>query len=69
MNLDRLIELGFDRSYDAGKGFNHVGCSQCSALSINGTPCHESGCPNTKQECRGCDAIVGRGVRYCEDCA
>jgi hypothetical protein len=21
-------------------------CSQCEALIINGTPCHEQGCPN-----------------------
>jgi hypothetical protein len=69
MKLDRLIELGFDRSYDAGKGVNKVKCSQCEVMIINGTPTHESGCPNVKYECRGCDAIVERRGSYCEDCA
>jgi hypothetical protein len=23
-----------------------VNCDQCQMLSINGTPCHETGCPN-----------------------
>lgn len=69
MKLDRLIELGFDNSHRSEKGVNHVACSQCSALVINETPTHESGCPNTKHECMGCSAIVPRGVKYCEDCA
>lgn len=25
-----------------------VKCDQCEALVINGVPCHEQGCPNTK---------------------
>jgi hypothetical protein len=42
---------GFDKSYvmtDAeGDKSVKVGCSQCEALVISGTPCHETGCPNT----------------------
>jgi hypothetical protein len=49
-------------------------CDQCEMLSINGHPCHETGCPNSYKtwvperqewvrfvECRacGCDAEVG----------
>jgi hypothetical protein len=24
-------------------------CNQCQMLSINGVPCHETGCPNTRK--------------------
>jgi hypothetical protein len=48
-------------------------CDQCEMLSINGTPCHEIGCPNAKKtwvpdrgwvrfvECSvcGCDVELG----------
>lgn len=26
-----------------------VHCDQCQMLSINGIPCHESGCPNSRK--------------------
>ena len=67
--LQRLIALGFDLSKHVPftKQFN-VGCSQCAALVINGTPCHETGCPNTRHECAGCNAIVPKNHRYCDDC-
>jgi len=26
-----------------------VNCNQCEMLSINGIPCHETGCPNSKK--------------------
>lgn len=45
----QLEECGFDRC--TPKPFEksvHVGCSQCSALVINGLACHETGCPNSK---------------------
>jgi hypothetical protein len=29
-------------------------CSQCEALSINGIPTHERGCPNVVPVCREC---------------
>jgi len=25
-------------------------CDQCEMLSINGIPCHETGCPNSKKD-------------------
>lgn len=25
-------------------------CNQCEMLSINGTPCHETGCPNSRKD-------------------
>lgn len=37
---ESLQAQGFDRG--------SRGCSQCQALSINGTPCHERGCPNAR---------------------
>lgn len=69
MNLSLLRALGFDlsRHIPFTKQYK-VGCSCCSALSINGVPCHETSCPNEKHECRGCNAIVERHVRYCPDC-
>lgn len=69
MNLQRLRDLGFDQA--SHKPFTkeyRVKCSCCDALVINGTPTHETGCPNTKHECMGCNAIVDRHIRYCEDC-
>lgn len=36
--LEWLYALGFDKG--------PRGCSQCEAISINGMPCHETGCPN-----------------------
>lgn len=42
-----LKALGFDKSErDPEDGGLHLGCSQCQAVAINGTPCHETGCPN-----------------------
>jgi hypothetical protein len=59
-NEDRLIALGFDKG--------SRGCSQCQALSVNGTPTHEAGSPNQTYECKGCNARVSRRGAYCEDC-
>jgi hypothetical protein len=38
-----------------------VCCSQCEALSINGVPCHETGCPNKPIECRYCGDTIPKG--------
>jgi hypothetical protein len=68
MNLQRLRQLGFDESYHIPftKGYR-VRCSQCEALAINGVPCHETGCPNTVYECKGCNNLIPyKG--YCADC-
>lgn len=46
----RLRRLGFDESrYDRSSDRWRVRCSQCSALCINGVPCHEHGCPNQRK--------------------
>ena len=41
----RLKALGFDLSTK-----HRIKCSQCEALYINGTPCHEQGCVNETYE-------------------
>lgn len=43
-------------------------CSQCQAAVINGVACHETGCPNARHECRGCNALIPMRQTYCEDC-
>lgn len=67
--IQRLLLFGFDQSRHVP--FTHsfrIDCSQCSALVINGVACHETGCPNARHECKGCNGIVSRNVTYCEDC-
>lgn len=49
-----------------------VRCTECEALVINGTPCHETGCPEQRIECRECGGLVKRGegcdcLQPCED--
>lgn len=61
--VEYLIESGFDKTTN-----HRVACSRCEAMVINGIPTHEIGCPNTKHECKGCGALVLRGVTYCVDC-
>jgi hypothetical protein len=47
----RLLEMGFDgSSYDSDDAAVHPKCSQCEALVINGTACHESGCANIPRQ-------------------
>jgi hypothetical protein len=50
MTLDDVLDAGFDRSkqYDEDD-YVTVRCSGCDALVINGTPCHETGCPNGRR--------------------
>jgi hypothetical protein len=51
-----------------------VKCDSCQMLSINGIPCHETGCPNSRKtwdenrqewvryvECRECGCEVEQG--------
>lgn len=68
MTTKELIERGFDDSRPNSSKGSRVACSQCEATVINGLAIHEFGCPNTKHECKGCNALVMRGVTYCEDC-
>ena len=50
-------------------------CDQCEVLSINGVPCHETGCPNSRKtwieergewvlflECRECGSELEEGT-------
>lgn len=69
MDIATLRRMGFDESYHVPftKTY-HVRCSQCQACSINGVPCHETGCGNQQHECRGCNALVGYRGAYCQDC-
>ncbi len=67
MTFERLLELGFDRSDGDMTGLR-VNCSQCAAAVIQGLPCHETGCPNIRHECKGCGNTVPKGVKYCEEC-
>lgn len=73
--LDKMFDRGFDRSAYIGKAQAgerravRVSCSQCQALGINGVACHETGCPNAKHDCKGCDTLIPARQKYCEDCA
>lgn len=70
MNLTTLRLMGFDRSRHIPftRQFS-VKCSQCEALSINGTPTHETGCPQAMHECAGCNEIIPLRQKYCEECS
>jgi len=58
--------LGFDKAHVVGRREVAVGCSQCEAVCINGTPCHETGCPNATKGCKGCgERLPARGGDYC----
>jgi hypothetical protein len=69
-SLNSLIALGFDRSSNTFGLPNRfsVACSQCQSLVINGTPTHETGCPNAMHECHGCNATIPLRQKYCSDC-
>ena len=73
--IDGLVLRGFDTSSIVSSAtwrgqleYIRVSCSQCEALVINGVAYHETGCPNEKHECNGCNELVSRGRKYCEDC-
>jgi|SRR5580765_5359759 len=67
-----LERRGFDRSIDdEDDGGVFAACSQCQAMVINGTACHERGCPNETRECSECEnRVPKRTFKYlCEECA
>ena len=67
--LDTLRINGFDDSFHIPFTKTYkIRCSCCAALAINGVACHETGCPNQRYECKGCNATVKRQGGYCEDC-
>jgi hypothetical protein len=53
--VDRGLEFFFAKGFDLTKrvpgdrSMVNVKCSQCEALSINGVPTHERGCPNARR--------------------
>jgi hypothetical protein len=69
MNLQTLRARGFDQSAHIPFTKQYrVHCSCCESMVINGTPTHETGCPNSTHECLGCDANIPANRRYCADC-
>jgi len=49
--VQRLRLAGFDLSESIRfTRYHRVRCSQCEALVINGTPCHENGCINQRRD-------------------
>ena len=55
------VHIPFTKQY-------RVVCHSCEALVINGVPCHENGCSEERHECNGCNEIIPKWQRYCEDC-
>jgi hypothetical protein len=69
MNLAQLRTLGFEGSSHIPFSSQYrVRCHNCEALVINGIPTHETGCPEAKHECAGCNEIIPSRQRYCETC-
>jgi len=69
MTLDQLRALGFDRSHTVCEStVLVVDCSQCKAVTVQGHPIHERGCPNETHECAECGAPVSKRQRLCPDC-
>ena len=53
-HLESLFRRGFDQSYLTDRRTLRPKCSQCEALVINDTACHERGCPNQPHACGEC---------------
>lgn len=69
MTLDQLIARGFDLSTsENASAYLRIRCSQCEAVSLNGLPCHETGCPNATNECEECGCDIRKPRRLCDDC-
>lgn len=65
-----LVERGFDHN-ERAKGvyprYQRPRCSQCSALVVQGTAVHESGCPNEPGECKWCGSTTHQRASFCDD--
>lgn len=48
INTQWFKRRGFDLTTRSGK-YLRPKCSQCQVLVINGTACHETGCPNARK--------------------
>lgn len=69
MTMQELEQWGFDKCRKDSTGeLITVGCTQCAAVCVNGVPVHETGCPNTMHECKGCNAIIPVRQKYCGEC-
>lgn len=67
--LDLLRARGFNGSKHIPFTKQYrVRCDSCEPLVIQGTACHETGCPDAMHECNGCNALIPARQRYCEDC-
>jgi rubrerythrin len=60
-SAEEMERLGFTKS---ASGRWH--CDQCEALSINGVPCHEHGCPNRSWECPECGEMKSHTEDFCD---
>jgi hypothetical protein len=69
IRLERLHSKGFDASYIIRGGMIRIKCNACKSTAINGIPCHETGCPNARHECNGCNDLIPVNQRYCSDCS
>lgn len=71
---DRLTDLqarGFDESYALGRSRPTaicVQCPRCEAAVINGIAAHETGCPQARHECHGCNNLIPANQKYCGEC-
>ncbi len=63
-----LLMRGFDNTYVSGQDSVKPKCSECEAIVINGTACHEHGCPNAVHECKGCNELIQLRWKYCNEC-
>lgn len=65
-----LIERGFDNTPPAQGVYPRYlrpTCSRCEPLVINGTPTHETGCPNTPGECKWCGSTTEERASFYDD--
>jgi hypothetical protein len=58
--FDQSVPIGRDNDGQFARGIR-VRCSQCEALVLQGTACHEHGCPNIARACRECGNVIPHG--------
>lgn len=66
--ISELLALGFNNTVPSGRRQLRIACSQCEVMVINGTLCHETGCPNATHPCSECDAPTTNRRGLCDDC-
>ena len=65
--IEKYESMGFDKT-TVKHYTTRLGCSGCDCYFINGIACHETGCPNTTYECKGCNEILDY-QGYCAECS